>query len=340
MRTLAVAALALLSTAAASGQPRTDVVTLVNGDTLTGEILNLDRGRLELKTDHAGTIDIDWVKVAAATATRQFEITTADGRRFLGSLRTAAGGHLTIADAAGSVWTVPMPEVTSIVRIGASFWSRLDGSFDVGFNYTRASAIAQTTVNSSTVFRRPAFAVRLDGSATLTRRADGDQRDDQSAIEFSYARYRGRRRFVSGGIRLESNESLGLVLRSQAGGLAGVRLVNTNRAQVQLGGGVVVNREQGVDAEPTANAEGVAAFSASYYRYDRPKTNLDASVKYYPSLSARGRQRLQVDGRVKREILKNFTVGLNSYYTLDTDPPNPEAARNDLGLALAVGWTY
>jgi hypothetical protein len=330
----------VLSTAAASGQPRTDVVTLVNGDTLTGEIVHLDRGRLELKTDHAGTIDIDWVKVATATAARHFEITTADGRRFLGSLGRGAAGHLTIADAAGSVWTVPMPEVTGIVRIGASFWSRLDGSFDVGFSYTRASAIAQTTVNSSTVFRRPAFALRLDGAATLTSRTDGDKRDDQSAVEFSYARYRGRRGFVSGGVRLESNESLGLVLRSQVGGVAGVRLVNTNRAQLQLGGGVVANREQGVDAEPTTNAEGVVAFSASFYRYDRPKTNLDASAKYYPSLSARGRQRLQVDGHVKREILKNFTIGLNGYYTLDTDPPNPDAARNDLGLALAAGWTY
>ena len=41
--------------------------------------------------------------------------------------------------------------------IGASFWAKLDGSVDAGFTYTRSSGIAQTTLNSDTVFRRPAF---------------------------------------------------------------------------------------------------------------------------------------------------------------------------------------
>ena len=41
------------------------MVTLLNGDRLTGEILNLNRGRLELKTDDAGTINIEWDKIAS-----------------------------------------------------------------------------------------------------------------------------------------------------------------------------------------------------------------------------------------------------------------------------------
>ena len=36
--------------------------------------------------------------------------------------------------------------------------------------------------------------------------------------------------------------------------------------------------------------------------YDRPRTNLDFSLEYYPSLSDWGRQRLQLDSAVKREI--------------------------------------
>ena len=341
MRTPIAAVLVLLaSTVAPAASGRTDVVVLLNGDRLTAEIRQLERGRLEIKTDDAGTIDIDWDKVAAVTAARQFEVTTSDGRRFVGSLGGTTSRDVAIVALDGTIVALKMSEVTGIARIGASFWNRLDGAFDVGFNYTRSSGIAQTTVNSNTVFRQPAFALRLNGGATLTHRDGEDKEDDQSAIEFSYARYRGRRGFVSGGVRFESNESLGLVLRSQAGGLAGLRLVNTNRAQLEIGAGVFGNREQGLGTEPTTNAEGALAMRWSYYSYQHPKTNADVDVKYYPSLSSWGRQRLQANTAVKRELLKDFYVGVNGFYTLDTDPPNSDAARSDVGVTLSIGWTY
>ena len=195
-----------------------------------------------------------------------------------------------------------LDEVTSITPIGASFWKRLGGSFSAGFNYTKSSGVAQTNISSDTTFRRPAFEIDLSGSATLRYQADADKtRSDQGSLEFSYARYRGRRWLVGANGKVETNESLGLVVRSAAGGMVGYRVVNTNRAQAVFSGGVVVNREQGVDTAPTANVEGLLGMKASYYTYDHPKTNFDATVQYYPSLSDWGRQRLQVNGDVKRE---------------------------------------
>jgi hypothetical protein len=121
-------------------------------------------------------------------------------------------------------------------------------------------------VNTDTVFRRPGFALRLTASGTLTHRSDEDKRGDQGAVEFSYARYRGRRWFVSGTGRLESNESLGLVLRSLVGGLVGLRLVNTNRAQFEIAGGLVGNRKEGVDTGSTRNVEGLLGLKWSLLR--------------------------------------------------------------------------
>ena len=40
--------------------PKTDVVYMNNGVRVTGEIKSLLRGRLEFKTDHMGTLLIDW----------------------------------------------------------------------------------------------------------------------------------------------------------------------------------------------------------------------------------------------------------------------------------------
>jgi hypothetical protein len=324
----------------ALGQPKTDVVTLANGDRITGEIVNLAKGRLELKTDDAGTLEIEWDKIARVEATREFEVNTSDGRLLLGSLGRA-GDRVVLVVISGANVTLSMDEVTGILPIGTSFWAKLDGSISAGFNYTRSSGIAQGTLNSDTVFRRPAFLFRLTAAATVTEQKNTDNsRDDRGTIEFSYVRYPWRRMFVAGSLSFETNESLGLVLRSQGVGLVGERLVNTNRAQVQFGGGLAVNDEKAVDAPEAQNLEGVIGISGSYYTYDRPKTTVDASIQYYPSLSNWGRQRLQFDSAVKREIWKDFTVSLNTYDSFDSAPPNPDALRNDFGVTVSVGWTY
>lgn len=339
---MSVVALAILfaSSTTAWAQKRADTVTLLNGDRLTGEIMAMDRGRLELKTADAGTIDIEWDNVASVDAAHGFEIETTRGRRVLGTLSRSPEPGTVLITASDGVLALTTQEVTRVTPMGASFWSKLDGSFDAGFTYSQSSGIAQTTLNSNSIFRRPDFYVRLDGSATLTARSDDSERDDRGSVELSYVRYRGRRWFVSGAGRFDSNGSLGLLLRSQFGGAIGQRLVNTNRAQFELSGGLVLNDERAVDAEPTQNVEGLLSLKTSYYTYDRPKTQFNASFQYYPSLSNWGRQRLQLDSAVKRELWKDFFVSLNVYDSFDSAPPQPTSSRNDAGVSVSLGWSY
>ena len=338
VRTAVVLAFVVVPSAPAWAQ-RTDVVTLANGDRNTGEIVELDRGRLKFETDDAGTILFEWDKIATVEAARQFEVTTSDGRRFLGSLGRSSAQSVLIITANDTI-TLSMSEVTGMIPIGASLWARLDGSIDAGFTYTRSSGIAQFNLNSEITFHRPAFMLQLTTSDTLIRRSDEEKRDDRGSVDFSYVRYVGRQWFWAGVARFESNESLGLTLRSQLGGWAGLRLVNTNRARFEVGGGAVYNNEDGVDTEPTQNVEGLIGFQGSYYTYDRPKTTVDASVDYFPGLSEWGRHRLQINTAVKRELWKDFFVALNLYDTFDSEPPSPDAERNDVGVVISLGWSY
>ena len=341
MRTVIVCAIVLCSSALALGAEKTDVVILVNGDRLTGEIDELQKGQLQFRTDHEGTIQIEWAKIVQITATRQFEVVTTDGRRFLGSLGHAEPGFILVVGA-DTVPALRFDEVTGVTPIGTSFLKKLDGSLSAGFNYTRSSGIAQTNLSTDTLYRRPAFYMELQGTATLTYQSGDtdDARSDQGSVEFSYARYRGRRWIVGGSGKLETNESLGLVLRSQVAGLVGYRLVNSNNSQVILGGGLTGNNEQGVDTAATQNIEGLINFKMQYYKYSHPKTNFDFSVQYYPSLSDWGRQRLQINSDVKRELWRDFYVSLSGYDTFDSAPPNPSSASNDIGVVISISWTY
>ena len=334
---LGVIMLIALAGTPAWAQPKTDVITLANGDRITGEIVRMVRGRLELKTDDAGTIYIEWDIVVRIQATRQFEVETMTRQRIYGALATPADRRLQIGDVPTPL---PLDEITQITPINAGFWKKLEGAVNAGFSYTKSSGVAQINLSGNVRYRRPEFVVHLSGSATLTDQSDEDQADDRSAVELAYARYRGPNWFISGATRFENNESLGLELRSQIGGLIGRRLLSTNLAQMQAGAGIVGNDEQGVDTEATQNIEGLFSFTTSYYSYDGSKTNLDFSFQYYPSLSNWGRQRVQLDNSLKRDIYKDLNAAMTLYFTFDSAPPNPSAARSDLGITFSLGWSF
>jgi hypothetical protein len=320
-------------------QGRTDVVFLANGDRITGEIVRLDRGRLELETDDAGTLYLEWDNLASLVSTRLIEVTTTDGRTFLGSLERSKDRSIAVVST-DKTMTLSMADVTTINAIGRNFWRKLDGSIDAGFSYTRSSGIAQLNLNTDTVYRQPGFQGRLTMSFTQTEQSDEEGRDDRGAVEASYLRYPWPRWFIFGAGRFETNESLGLELRSQVGTGAGPRLINSNRAQLTVGAGLVLNDERGVDVEPTQNIEALVLFNTSFYTYDRPRTNLNITAQYYPSLSDVGRHRLQLDAGVKREFFKDLFLSVSMYDTFDSRPPNPDADRNDIGIVTSIGWSF
>ena len=51
---------ALLCTTLLEARDKTDIVSLKNGDRVTGEIEELQRGKLTVKTDSMGTVSIEW----------------------------------------------------------------------------------------------------------------------------------------------------------------------------------------------------------------------------------------------------------------------------------------
>jgi hypothetical protein len=102
----------------------------------------------------------------------------------------------------------------------------------------------------------------------------------------------------------------------------------------------VVNNEQGVDVPATQNLEALATIRTSFFTYDGSKTNVSTTFDYYPSLSSWGRQRLQFDFSLARDLWKDFSFSIDVYDTFDSDPPDPAAARNDAGVVTSIGWTY
>jgi len=68
--------------------------------------------------------------------------------------------------------------------------------------------------------------------------------------------------------------------------------------------------------------------------------NVDIGFQYYASLNNWGRQRMQLDTGIKREVLKDLFIAVNVFDTFDSRPPTAGAAKNDVGVALSFGWSY
>jgi hypothetical protein len=337
---LAAWALSTAAPRAAEGAPplRTDVVVIANGDRITCEIKRLDLGQLEVKTDDIGTVDIKWDKVVHVSSVRQFEVETVDGRRFIGSLRSTTPRQIEVVEAAGTV-ALALPDIVSIRTLGRGWLRGLEGWLDIGFSYSRGSGVAQLTSDFSASRKRPSYETTLAASGVLTRQPD---QEDSSRLTLSYRYWRVRgERWLFGAIAAaDRNTDLGIELRGSTGGGVGYRVVKTNRNVFVASAAVLVNRELPTNGETTTNVESVLGLTYSLFMRNYPKTYVDVSSQLVPSLSDTGRVRYVLDASVRREVWRDFTVGISLYDNYDNRPPSQNKLQNDVGLALSIGWVF
>jgi len=156
---LALAAIVVTTapSAAAAAAVKVDVIVLENGTRIVGEIRSMNRGRLELKTDDMGTIQIEWGNVVEVTAPEYFEVEDMNGRLRFGALRPAAiAKTIEIVSALGAQ-PLPLYQVARIQHVEAKFWARISGTLDLGASYLSASELLQLDLDGSMRFRRPKF---------------------------------------------------------------------------------------------------------------------------------------------------------------------------------------
>lgn len=84
-------------------------VTLKNGDRLTGTILNVSDKKLTIKTEHAGTITIDWDAVAGFSSEQPMVVTRTDKQVVSGAVSTK-DSEVAVATPAGTQ-TIPMADI-------------------------------------------------------------------------------------------------------------------------------------------------------------------------------------------------------------------------------------
>jgi hypothetical protein len=335
-------ALVALAAAFCTGPARaekTDIVLLRNGDRITGEVRELERGKLTVKTDDIGTLTIEWDKVVEVRANVPVEVVDLHGARLYGSLEAGPElGTVTIAGPTGSR-TVDLDDVVRIRRTGTTFWNAIDGSIDVGLSFTSASSLLTLDIHGAVQFKRPRYELDFDFASSLTRQPEVEdtRRND---LTFSYTRrYEDRWvAFVIG--ELDQNKALGMNLRASAAGGGGRAVVQSQHQSLLLGVGLNVAHEYPVDAPDDTLVELALPLRYDLFEYDTPKVDIRITFAGFVGLTEWGRLRYEADFNIKREVVRDFTVSLIGWSSYDSDPPSPEAVNLDYGATFALGWTF
>ena len=318
---------------------KNDVIVHRNGDRVTCEIKELKLGQIRVKTEGMGTIVVEWDKVARITSPVRQEVLLSSGERYYGPLGPALeASHLVVLSPSGPV-ELELSQVVYLRPARRSFWNRFDGSLDLGGSYTAASSLLQLTPAFNTTYGGRDSSIGLDFDWTLTRQ-EGQDDTDRLNLSLGYNRFFGRRWVALSSVSEQRNTELGLALRSELSAGVGRFLVSTNRSVFIVGAGLAANRERPLEGETTSNLEALLQVRWRLFSYNFPKTDVSFSFLLYPSLSDWGRVRGDGDLSLKRELFRDFTVGLRVYDSFDNQPITEGAATNDWGATISLGWTF
>jgi hypothetical protein len=317
---------------------KTDVVMLRNGDRLTGEIIRLEYGQLEFKTDTMGTVYIEWPEVSGLSSEVVFAVEHLGGQSDFGRL-AGGNGQLTIDDA-GRLTEIPLSDVARMGPVGDSFLARIRGSASLGTNYTKASGISATDFAFEAEYRGRNTLALLSASVNVTssRNEDTSQR---LRINYSQRFYLEDTRFWAVLGSFERNPDLGIDSRPQAGLAVGQSLRRRPESDLVAFGGMVVNRETAAGSgQDTTNALAVAGLDWRIYRFAVPETTLTSSLELFPSLTDFGRVRARMDVALRRKFTSSLTLNFSIYDDYDNRPPGTRASTNDYGIVTGLGFTF
>jgi hypothetical protein len=137
-----------------------------------------------------------------------------------------------------------------------SFLERLDGSFALGFDSEKSSDVTTLRTTADINYRTRQYLVGLQATVNNTTQAEDETRN-RTNIRGNYQRFRDNRWFTDWFTGWERHDELGIQSRVSGGGALGRYLVQNNRNQLSLTGGLNITSTDFTGDDPsTETVEG------------------------------------------------------------------------------------
>jgi len=270
LRAAAVAVLAAAALGAAA-----DEIVLRSGERIRGEVAAMAGGKLRMRTDYAGDIEVRWSEVVSLSTTLPVEVLLEGARAPLrGTLQPLYGGRALLVDPEGGALELALSEVAYLnpkpwqSGVGVAY----EGRVTLSAAYTRGNT-EDERINGDGEFTARGRQYRYGFSAKIDRRNDpvaGSATAWRAGT--SYDRFLRADRFVYARGSLEHDRAKDIDRRAAAGFGYGAELVATARASLTVRGGldyVAVDRFAAANERYPALGWGVkAAYSPWFHEHE------------------------------------------------------------------------
>jgi hypothetical protein len=340
MRGLLTLAALLAIAPVAMAREKIDVITMDNGDRITGEIKSLKQGVLTLSTDNLGTLSIEWSHVARVDTSYVFQLEMANGAILLGSLG-GAGDEPALQVGGSDGQVARMSDIVRLTPIEERLLNRFEGSISAGISYSKGSDSRQTNLAFDATYYDDRYQANLSLSSIATDDGSEDDASVRDDLAFTYRRLRANRWYTAGLAEAQRNDELGLDLRVSLGGGIGRFLRQSQRTVLALTGGLLVSREWiAGSADTQSTLEGYMQVGYDYFVYDSPKVNLSSDLTLYPSITEWGRVRSDLDITLKWELVSDLSWTLQFYGSYDNEPQAADGSTSDYGFVTGLGYSF
>jgi len=209
----------------------------------------------------------------------------------------------------------------------------------LGFSWDKSSMVGKYSVGIDSKWRDPKFLTRANFQTDITtqERIDDSQR---TVFNLQHMRFLQNKRFRGVFGNLESNDELGIELRTLAGAGYGWIPLRSQRTLLTLMAGLAINREQPDEGEAEAQLEAVGNVTWDYYMYAYPERTVSVNFSVFPGLTDSGRLRANLDTVMKIELYKDLFFDITAYASYDNRPVSEVASESDYGITSGLGYNF
>jgi hypothetical protein len=352
MWTAAILATVLAWAAPLVARDKIDVVVMANGDRITCEIRELERGILKVKPSYtSSTVSLEWINVAELQSPQLFEIEEEDGTRHFGMISAAAEQRRMVVVGGVTTSSLDLQSVVRIAPLGEEIWDRFKGSLNLGLNAAKAKKETILNVRGSVSYRTRKRLISADLTSDITTRAE-EEAKRYIVLSARLARFLGKKWFWFMRPAFERNDELGLEQRLSLAGGGGLYLVQSYRSLLSFTFGLSGNEERYVEVPPDPdplqsnpttttqnNLEGLVGLQWEVFTFGSRETDLSLALGLLPNFTTGDRLRFEFRGQLRHELVNDFFVSLDLDVNYDTRPPSDQE-KSDWNLVTSVGYTF
>jgi len=357
---------------------KTDLITVIKGDQITGAVNAMTAGKLSVSTSYAGTVNIKGREIEQIESRYLYEIRLDDGERIYGRFTTNTTENQLTLRVSGTNRQVEIDDIVEVRSIEEELSDKLD--LQLSSTITADPNNKQLVLYAAGTYDvrggRTNFSARVDDTRSTPQGKDPTS-SNSSFVQVSREFWRERGTAQSYRVlnaRYDTNDELNIDHRGSLGFGFGRYLINDLGHELAVQAGIQGTQEwrgscdeqiqqrgpnnvMALTDDETAGedegnprkslercADAELFFNVKWHLYSFQKRDMDIYItgNTYPSLSDWGRVRGDLNVIINWELFNNFYWTVNARTDIDNagDREDDSYGNSDYTLTTGISWKY